>query len=113
MLIQRFGHVVVVDQRVNFLGGHADVFLHHDHAGGRFQAVGDQDGVDGVIAGQIPAVLDAVGTAGKVRQGAMQGFMGKHELCFIGTQFLHVFGVVVKLAGIRTRGWTPCRIRYL
>ena len=111
--IQGLGVVLFLQQGVNFLRRQALETGIVQGRGGRRQAILDQEGVDGVVAGQVPFASQPVLAAGKVRQGAVQGIVGEHELGLVQTQGGDVVGVVIEGAGIRGGGGTPIRVRGL
>ena len=95
MLVVRLFLVVILDQRVDFLGHHAfvaDVVQRTRH---RRHAFLDQDGIDREIAGDIPAVLDAMLTPRKVRQRTMHRLVSKRELGLLQREAVDVFRVVI------------------
>jgi hypothetical protein len=111
--VQGLGIVLLLQQRVDLLRRQALEAGIVQGRGRWRQAILDQEGVDGVIAGQVPFAPQPVLAAGKVRQGAVQSIVGEHELGLVQAQGGDVVGVVIEGAGIRGGGGTPIRVRRL
>ena len=110
VLIDGLGLIIFVDQRVNLFRGHAQV-LRHDMTVARWgQTILEQQRIDRVVAGEIPAVLHTVLAARKMRQGAVQGLVRQHELGLRHRQGVDVIGVVIELARVGGGGRAPVRI---
>ena len=102
-----WSELLSLDAGIDFFRRHALEGIQQQHAGRRLETIGDEQGIDGMIAGHVPAMLDAVLAAREVRQGAMQRLVGQHELGFFQRQRGDVGRVIVKLARIGRRSGTP------
>ncbi len=112
VLVDGFLAVVFFQQRVDLLGGHALVFIHDQGVVGRCQPVFHQQGIDGVVAGEVPAVQYAVLPPGKMGKGAVQCLVGEHELGLGQGQGIDVFRIVVEVPGIGARGPAPVGVGF-
>ena len=92
---------------IDFLSGHANVALVDQGAWRWYQTLLNQQRIDGIVAGHVPAELVALLPAGEMRQGTVQGLVRQHELGLIEIQGVDVTAVEIKVPGVGGRGPAP------
>ena len=81
------------DTGVDLLRRHAFIAFQHQRAGGRDESVLDQQRIDRMVAGDVPAEPAAVLAARKMGERAVQCLIGQHELGLFHAQCIDVVGL--------------------
>ena len=110
VLVVRFLLGIVLDAGINLLGRHVVEAVQNQGVGRWHQPVGHERGVDGEIAGNVPAAPVAVLAAREVRQRAMQRLVRQHELGLLEGKLIDVVAVVVERFGVGGGGAAPLGI---